>query len=38
MEAKKSTNYKALKEAFVSGHSGGSALEINIVTLVAPVS
>jgi phosphatidylinositol glycan class W len=31
-------NYKARKEAFVSGHLGGSINEINAVTLVAPVS
>jgi len=31
-------NYKALKEDFVSNLSGGSILEINIVTAVAPVS
>jgi hypothetical protein len=37
MDVKKSNNYKALKEAFVSGHSGGTALEVNLVTLVAPV-
>ena len=30
--------YKAQKEAFVSHLSGGSILEINLVTLVAPVS
>lgn len=32
------TSYKARKEAFVSDLSGGSILEINIVTLVASVS
>lgn len=31
-------NYKARKEAFVSGLAGGSILEINAVTLVASVS
>ncbi|ODM18732.1 GPI-anchored wall transfer protein 1 [Aspergillus cristatus] len=31
-------NYKARKEAFVSDLSGGSILEINAVTLVAPVA
>lgn len=30
-------SYKARKEAFVSDLSGGSILEINAVTLVAPV-
>ena len=30
-------NYKAMKEAFVSNHTGSSVLEINYVTLVAPV-
>lgn len=30
-------NYKARKEAFVSDLAGGSILEINAVTLVAPV-
>ena len=29
---------KAMKEAFVSNHYGGSISEINEVTLVAPVS
>ena len=29
--------YKALKEAFVSDHYGGSIWEIAAVTLVAPV-
>jgi hypothetical protein len=32
------SSYKARKEAFVSDLSGGSILEINLVTLVAPVS
>lgn len=31
-------DYKSRKEAFVSNLSGGSILEINTVTLVAPVS
>lgn len=31
-------SYKARKEAFVSGLSGGSVAEINYVTAVAPVS
>lgn len=30
-------SYKARKEAFVSDLSGGNILEINAVTLVAPV-
>lgn len=30
-------NYKAMKEAFVSNHTGSSVSEINYVTLVAPV-
>jgi len=30
--------YKARKEAFVSNLSGGSPLEITLVTLVGPVS
>jgi glucosaminylphosphatidylinositol acyltransferase len=30
-------SYKARKEEFVSNLSGGSILEINYVTLVAPV-
>lgn len=30
-------SYKARKEAFVSDLAGGSILEINAVTLVAPV-
>ena len=30
--------YKALKEDFVSNLSGGSVWDINLVTLVAPVS
>lgn len=30
-------SYKARKEAFVSDLTGGSILEINAVTLVAPV-
>lgn len=30
--------YKARKEAFVSNLSGGTISEINLVTLVAPVS
>lgn len=29
--------YKALKEDFVSNHSGGTISEINYVTAVAPV-
>jgi phosphatidylinositol glycan class W len=33
-----STDYKKLKEDFVSGLSGGSIGEINYVTAVAPVS
>ncbi|EAW07342.1 putative GPI anchor biosynthesis protein Gwt1 [Aspergillus clavatus NRRL 1] len=32
------SSYKARKEAFVSGLAGGTILEINSVTLVAPVS
>lgn len=32
------SSYKARKEAFVSNLAGGSILEINAVTLVAPVS
>ncbi|KAE8380658.1 GPI-anchored wall transfer protein 1 [Aspergillus bertholletiae] len=32
------SNYKARKEAFVSNLTGGSILEINAVTLVAPAS
>lgn len=32
------SSYKSRKEAFVSDLSGGSILEINLVTLVAPVS
>lgn len=32
------SDYKSRKEAFVSNLSGGSILEINAVTLVAPVS
>lgn len=31
-------DYKARKEAFVSNLSGGSISEINLVTLVAPVT
>jgi len=31
-------DYKTLKENFVSNLSGGSVLEINYVTAVAPVS
>lgn len=31
-------DYKSRKEAFVSNLTGGSILEINAVTLVAPVS
>lgn len=31
-------DYKARKEAFVSNLSGGTINEINLVTLVAPVS
>lgn len=31
-------NYKALKEDFVSGLTGGEVSEINYVTAVAPVS
>ena len=31
-------SYKARKEAFVSNLSGGDVSEINIVTLVVPVS
>ena len=31
-------SYKALKEEFVSNLSGGGIAEINLVTLVAPVS
>jgi len=30
-------SYKALKEGFVSGLSGGSISEVNYVTAVAPV-
>ena len=30
--------YKELKESFVSGHTGGSVGEVNLVTAVAPVS
>lgn len=29
--------YKAVREAFVSGHIGGSMWEIHTVTLIAPV-
>jgi hypothetical protein len=32
------SSYKSRKEAFVSDLSGGSILEVNLVTLVAPVS
>lgn len=32
-----SKNYKALKEDFVSGLTGGDISEINYVTAVAPV-
>jgi len=31
-------DYKARKEAFVSDLTGGDIMEINLVTLVAPVS
>lgn len=31
-------SYKALKEDFVSNLSGGSIMEVNYVTAVAPVS
>jgi phosphatidylinositol glycan class W len=31
-------SYKNLKEAFVANHTGGTILEINLVTAVAPVS
>jgi phosphatidylinositol glycan class W len=37
MAARKSNNYKALKEAFVSNHNGGSIWEINAVTLTFSV-
>jgi len=30
--------YKAAKEAFYQGHSGGSSLEIQLITAVAPIS
>lgn len=36
-EAMSAANYKLLKEAFVTGHHGGSVWEITQVTLVAPV-
>ncbi|KAF2430133.1 GPI-anchored wall transfer protein 1 [Tothia fuscella] len=38
MDKRKSNNYKALKEAFVSNHSGGTIGEINAVTLIMPAS
>lgn len=34
----KEEDYKAVREAFVSGHIGGSMWEIHTVTLIAPVS
>jgi len=34
----KADGYKAVREAFVSGHIGGSLWEINQVTMIAPVS
>jgi hypothetical protein len=38
IDKRKSNNYKALKESFVSNLSGGSVWEINEVSLVLPVS
>lgn len=38
MDKRKSNNYKALKESFVSNLSGGSIWEINEVSFVLPVS
>ena len=38
LDKRKSNNYKALKESFVSNHSGGSIWEINEVSLVLAVS
>jgi hypothetical protein len=38
LDKRKSNNYKALKESFVSNLSGGSIWEINEVSLVLPVS
>lgn len=38
MDKRKSNNYKALKESFVSNLSGGPIWEINEVSLVLPVS
>lgn len=37
-EAAMKASYKALKEDFVSGLTGGDIMEINYVTAVAPVS
>lgn len=38
MDKRKSNNYKILKEDFVSNLSGGTIGEINVVTLILPVS
>jgi hypothetical protein len=38
LDKRKSNNYKALKESFVSNLSGGSIWEINEISLVVTVS